>query len=65
MDTEHDLGSLKGSFSIALDFVLAFFEWGEEISDEKKKIKIKSAMIQEHLAVSLWKLGTADCYKSV
>lgn len=32
------LGSLKGSFVIALGFALAFFEWGEEISDGKEKI---------------------------
>lgn len=38
MNTGHALGSLKGSFSIALDFALVFFEWREEISDGKKKI---------------------------
>lgn len=27
--------------------------------------KKKPAAIQKHVAVSLWKRGTADCYKSV
>lgn len=58
MDTEHDLGSLKGSFSIALDFVLAFFEWGEEISDEKKN---KNKISNDPGTSSCFPLETGNC----
>lgn len=55
MDTGHALGSLKGSFSTALDFALTFFEWGEEISDGRKKIS------SDTRTCSCFPLETGNC----